>query len=75
MDPLSIAASVAGSLGLAIEITKILRGYAKDVKSAPEEVHNILQEVTVLSEVLGKFAKLVETDTDWHLDSMNTKSA
>jgi hypothetical protein len=75
MDPLSIAASVAGSLGLAIEITKILRGYAKDVKSAPEEVHNILQEVTVLSEVLGKFAKLVETDTDWHLDPMNTKSA
>ncbi|KAI5810780.1 hypothetical protein BZA77DRAFT_162396 [Pyronema omphalodes] len=55
MDPLSIAAAVAGFLSLADQIATTLKEYADEVKSAPAEVQSLHQEVIALRQVLEDF--------------------
>jgi hypothetical protein len=60
MDPLSISASVAGFLGLAIELKRIISTYVSDVKSAPQEAHELSVEVSALSHVLETLDELLQ---------------
>jgi hypothetical protein len=60
MDPLSISASVAGFLGLAIELKRIISTYVSDVKSAPQEAHELSVEVLALSHVLETLDELLQ---------------
>ncbi|KAI5816126.1 hypothetical protein BZA77DRAFT_64167, partial [Pyronema omphalodes] len=62
MDPLSIAASVSGFLGLAGKIAVTLKNYGDGVKSAPKEVQSLLREVTALHQVLGEFVTFLRND-------------
>jgi hypothetical protein len=63
MDPFTIATGLSGFLSLAIEITKILGGYVSDVKSAPEDAHNLLVEVTALCHVLDQLINFLRTNS------------
>lgn len=55
-DPIS----TIGLLGTAATLTKIILNYASAVKDAPKEVETLIRELTVLQNVLEKFAKLLE---------------
>jgi hypothetical protein len=61
-DPLSVSASVAGSLSLALEITKILSAYVSDVKSAPDDARTLLTEITALCHALDQLINLLRND-------------
>ncbi|KAI5816814.1 hypothetical protein BZA77DRAFT_280313 [Pyronema omphalodes] len=62
MDPLSIAAAVAGFLSLAGQIATTLKDYADGVQSAPGEVQSLYQEVTALRQVLESFVGFLKKD-------------
>ncbi|KAI5787945.1 hypothetical protein FPQ18DRAFT_68253 [Pyronema domesticum] len=62
MDPLSLSAGVAGFLGLAIEVTKILNAYIKDVNDAPKETSELKTKVSILSHVLEKLVDILQSD-------------
>jgi hypothetical protein len=62
MDPFSISTGVAGFLSLAIELTKIIGGYIGGVKSAPEDAHKLLTEVTSLCYILEKLVRFLRKD-------------
>ncbi|KAI5784526.1 hypothetical protein FPQ18DRAFT_102752 [Pyronema domesticum] len=62
MDPLSLSASTAGFLSLAIELTKILTNYSTTVKSAPREVSGLTFEVEALSHVLDNLVDILRSD-------------
>ncbi|KAI5814530.1 hypothetical protein BZA77DRAFT_345631 [Pyronema omphalodes] len=62
MDPVGFAASVAGLVSLAIEVTKILNAYVHDVKDAPQEASELNTKVTVLSHVLRKLVDTLQSD-------------
>jgi hypothetical protein len=47
-DPLSISASIAGIIGLANEVAKIVTAYVAGVKSAPDDAHCLSRELTAL---------------------------
>jgi hypothetical protein len=61
-DPLSISASVAGLIGLATEVTKILKDYVSSVKSAHEDATRLLKEITALCFVLDQLKDLLRKD-------------
>jgi hypothetical protein len=58
-DPLSIAASVAGLIGLANEVGKIIANYVGSVKSAPDDAERLRTELTALSFVLEQMNKVL----------------
>ncbi|KAI5808430.1 hypothetical protein BZA77DRAFT_329781 [Pyronema omphalodes] len=62
MDGFTIATGVTGFLGLALETSKILEAYVDAVQSAPEDVRNILAEVTALYHALKQFVRFIEED-------------
>jgi hypothetical protein len=62
MDPFTISTGVAGFLGLALEITKILGTYIGEAKSAPEDAHNLVMEVTSLCHVLKEMVQFLRKD-------------
>ncbi|CCX31243.1 hypothetical protein FPQ18DRAFT_79106 [Pyronema domesticum] len=62
MDPLSLCASVAGLISLALDVTTILNGYIGSVKSAPQEASDLNIEVAALSKVLPKLNDALRTD-------------
>ncbi|KAI5789569.1 hypothetical protein FPQ18DRAFT_43339 [Pyronema domesticum] len=62
MSPLSIAASVAGFLSLAIELTKIISTYVADVKSAPSDASALRTEITALCKVLKMVEGILRSD-------------
>jgi hypothetical protein len=62
MDPFTISTGVAGFLSLALEISKIIATYINDVKSAPDEAHNLLEEVKSLCHVLNQLVEFFEKD-------------
>jgi hypothetical protein len=84
MDPLSISVGVAGFLSLAMEISKILAAYVGDVKSAPEEAHSLLtevssQEIEIASSCLGlesekKYTLWQYATNSWVYHARNAKS-
>lgn len=47
MDPLSVAASVAGLISLTLEVSQTVGTYYKAVKDAPKSIREIEQELTV----------------------------
>ena len=63
MDPLSIAASVAGIAGLAIQIAPSLKSYFSNVKHAQEDVARYANEVYGLFEVCKQLHVFLKTDT------------
>ncbi|KAI5812584.1 hypothetical protein BZA77DRAFT_269930, partial [Pyronema omphalodes] len=76
-DPLSIAASVAGFLSLAIELTKILSGFIGCVKSAPKAARDLLTEITALCSVLNQLTILLgkEAQNQGHFNQESVLSA
>jgi hypothetical protein len=52
MDPLSLAASVAGLLNLAIQVSHVLSGQIRTVKNAPKDAQDLLDELQLLRQVL-----------------------
>jgi K+-transporting ATPase A subunit len=62
MDPLSLSASVASFLGLAIEVTKILNAYLNDVNDASQEASELNTKVSLLSHVLEKLVDILQSD-------------
>ncbi|KAI5818441.1 hypothetical protein BZA77DRAFT_342841 [Pyronema omphalodes] len=62
MDAFTISTGVAGFLSLALEISKILKSYVDGVKSAPEEAHTLLTNVTALCDVLEQLVRFLRKD-------------
>ncbi|KAI5816811.1 hypothetical protein BZA77DRAFT_55411 [Pyronema omphalodes] len=62
MDPLSIAAAIAGFLSLAGQIATTLKDYVDGVQSAPVEVQTLYKEVTALRQVLESFVGFLKND-------------
>jgi site-specific recombinase len=69
MDLLSVSASVVGFLSLALEISRILKTYTSDVKSAPEEAHSLLTEVGTLCQVLDQVVRFLRKDFKAHFEA------
>ncbi|RSM03513.1 hypothetical protein CDV31_010444 [Fusarium ambrosium] len=67
MDPLSVSASIAGLVTLADLVFRATSRYAKQVKGAPKEVQDLMNEVKDLSCVLHNLSLVafsLETDPD-----------
>jgi hypothetical protein len=62
MDPFSIATGVAGLVSLAIEIRRILNDYIGGVKSAPDEIQNLLIEISTLRAVLQQLTAFLRSE-------------
>ncbi|CCX08581.1 hypothetical protein FPQ18DRAFT_387597 [Pyronema domesticum] len=62
MDPLSLSASVAGLMSQAMEVTKILSQYTRDVKSALDDVNELSTEVSALSHVLNTAVTILRSN-------------
>lgn len=62
MDPITLSASVAGFLSLAIKITKILGSYVTNVQSAPAEARELTTQVTALCHVLETVVNVLRSD-------------
>jgi hypothetical protein len=58
-DPLSVAASVAGLISLASEVTKIITKYVSDAKSAHEDANILIKELGTFQFVLEQFKEFV----------------
>lgn len=54
MDPLSVAASVAGLLGLMIQVSQMLYEQAHTLKNAAVDVQGLLGELDLLRQILIK---------------------
>jgi hypothetical protein len=66
MGPLSVSSGVAGFLSLAMEISRILTAYIGNVKSAPDDAHNLLKEILALCHVLEQPVTLLRNDVKGH---------
>ncbi|KAI5808432.1 hypothetical protein BZA77DRAFT_348101 [Pyronema omphalodes] len=62
MDGFTVSTGVAGFLSLALEITKTLKAYVNDVKSAPKESRNLLAEVTALCHILERLEQFLRKE-------------
>jgi hypothetical protein len=63
-DPLSIAASVVGFVGIAGKIIGILDNYIGSVRAAPQEGRSLLTEVTVIQDVLNRLEEFLHGSGD-----------
>jgi len=63
-DILAIASGIAGLLSLTIEVYRISATYIKGVRSAPDSVRRILQELQLLKQVLLELDKLADLDDE-----------
>lgn len=61
MDPLSIAASVAGLVSLGAEAIKIIGEYYTSAKNAPKDIRNIKTELESLSIILQRLELLLRS--------------
>ena len=61
MDPLSIAASVAGLTGLIIQVSGAVGSYCKAVKDARKDVQQVAQELTGMQLVLRQLDELLRS--------------
>jgi Fungal N-terminal domain of STAND proteins len=64
VDPLSIAASVAGLISLASEVTKACYGYYRKAKNAPTIVQSVVAEIKLLRKVLSDLEDKYDQRTD-----------
>lgn len=60
MDPLSITASAITVIQLTTELVKGTRNYYKDVKNAPKEVAEFVDELTALGIVFGRLKDICQ---------------
>lgn len=63
-DILAIASGIAGLLSLTIEVYRISATYIKGVRSAPDSVRRILQELQLLKQVLLELDQLADLDDE-----------
>ena len=61
MDPLSVAASVAGLINLSGDITQAVYRYGKSVKNAGSSIQDMAQELASLQSVLERFCTFLRT--------------
>ena len=57
MDPLSLCASAITLIGLATKTVKVLNEYNMAVKGAPAEVEMLIEELKLLTRILGDIEK------------------
>ncbi|CCX04970.1 Similar to ankyrin [Exophiala dermatitidis NIH/UT8656]; acc. no. EHY59712 [Pyronema omphalodes CBS 100304] len=62
MDHLSLSASVAGLVSLALEVRRILDSYVSGVKSASDDVRRLFAEISVLCYFLEKLVEFQRSD-------------
>ena len=60
MDPISLTASIIAILQLTTELIKVTRNVYKDIKNAPKEVDELLNEFTSFSAVLEHLKAIIE---------------
>jgi hypothetical protein len=58
-DPLSVSASIAGLIGLATQVTSVLKNYIDRAKSAHEDAKRLLNELLTLCSVLDQMRDLL----------------
>ena len=63
-DPLSIAAGVAGLIGLASELTQACYGYYRKVKNAPSTVQDVIAETKMLRKALSDLEDICDRRTE-----------
>lgn len=61
MDPLSIAASVAGLIGLTSKVSRIIDSYCKSVKNARKDVQDTAQELASMYDALHQLDGLLRS--------------
>ena len=61
MDPLSLAASVAGLVSLALQVSGTIGAYCKSVKDTPESVQEISRELLLLVSALQQFESFLKS--------------
>lgn len=61
MDPLSVAASVAGLVSLTLEVSCTIGSYCKSVKNARNDVLEIAQELASMRDVLRQLDELLRS--------------
>jgi hypothetical protein len=74
-DPLSVSASIAGLIGLANEVAKILAQYISNVISAHEDAHRLHKELAALCHVLEQFRGFLRSQDalpQTHFDKTST---
>lgn len=64
MDPLSIAASIAGLVGLSCEISYIVQEYYSSAKNASKDIKNVQNELEALSDVLKRLEYMLRNDRE-----------
>ena len=58
MDPLSIAASIAGLISLTIQVSESVTSYGKAVKDAPKSIEEMISELYSMLSVLRQLESL-----------------
>lgn len=61
MDPLSIAASVAGLVSLTLEVSRTVGTYCKSVKNTRKDVQDTAQELASMYEILHQLDELLRS--------------
>ena len=61
MDPLSVAASVAGLVSLTVQVAGTIGSYCKSVKDAPKSVQEISQELVILLSALQQLENFLKS--------------
>jgi hypothetical protein len=62
MDPFTLSTGIAGFLSLTIEVIRILTDYFIDVKDAPKDVQDLLDEVNAVPLVLGQLQTFLKDE-------------
>ncbi|KAG0634312.1 hypothetical protein HOY80DRAFT_1018554 [Tuber brumale] len=57
MDPLSVVSGIAGTVAVGAKVLVALHGFAKGVKSAPEELKLLTRELENLCKIMDNFRK------------------
>ena len=61
IDPFTLMTGMAGLISLAIEVTKITSDFASNVKGASGQVHDLLNELVAVKDVLQQFDTFLKT--------------
>lgn len=61
MDPLSLAASVAGLISIILKVSRIVDSYCKSVKAARKDVLEIAQELISMRDVLCQLGEVLRS--------------
>jgi hypothetical protein len=73
MDPLSLAAGVAGLISLTLELNKIVSEYVGSVKRASTESRELAEELSALAHVLERLDRFLSNKSE-RLDSFDNTS-